>query len=236
MPHSFTSQPNGPVRLWQKPQKGLRYTIGIDTASGDSTDWTVGQVLCNSLPFEQVAMFRAKIGITEAAEELDALGRYYNDALAVIETNGMGVAMQDAFLMKHKYPKCYRAEQRLDEDPDISPKFGFNMSKPAKNLLIGEMSAALKNEEVVIHDVTTLNELMTFVWQEGKQKASAAEGSNDDCVIALMLALHGCTLFPQKHKKIESRAVVDPDKAMFRRIMAEFMQEVADYKETTIIV
>lgn len=85
----------------------------------------------------------------------------------------------------------------MDEDPSISAKFGWSTTQTSKWLLIREMQEALRKDEVVINDPQTIDELCNYVYIEDKSKTGAAEGLNDDTVIALMLAFHGAKLNPQ---------------------------------------
>ncbi|MCE5185035.1 MAG: hypothetical protein LLF76_02795 [Planctomycetaceae bacterium] len=186
--------------LWKKPEAGERYVIGIDTSTGVSTDYTVMQVLSARLPFEQVAKFRAKWSVVDCGKFANDLGRYYNTALIVVETNYPGNAVQDALVQQYQYPRNYKAEEHLDEAPNISSKFGFQTTQASKWLLIREMQHALQNDDLVINDRTTLEELGSYVYIEDRTKTGAAPGLNDDCVMALMLAYHGALLYPQKPK------------------------------------
>ena len=66
----------GLLKVYKEPVKGEKYTIGIDTATGLAGDYTVMQVLHNRIPFEQVAVFRAKWSVVDAAVFANQLGRW----------------------------------------------------------------------------------------------------------------------------------------------------------------
>jgi hypothetical protein len=198
--YEFILDSGGFITIWDMPEPDTRYTLGIDTSTGVSTDWTVGCVLSNRMPFTQVAMFRAKCSVVEAARMLVELGYFYNGAMAVIETNGIGFAMQDAFIVQHRYPFNYQFEQHADEAPEISSKYGVAMKDTVKWLLVRETKQLLEDPrgpQLIIRDRTTVEEMCNFVYKEDRCKCGAAEGANDDCVMALMLAVHGASQYPQ---------------------------------------
>ncbi|GAG45183.1 unnamed protein product, partial [marine sediment metagenome] len=75
------------------------------------------------------------------------------------------------------------------------------------------------------HDEVTLDELMNFVYVASKRKAGAADGFNDDTVMAMMFAYHGAKLYPcvrpAAEAKQETKKSEDPDTkkswALFRK-------------------
>ena len=217
--------PNAPTRVFQRPEAGEAYSIGIDTSTGVGQDWTVFQVFTNRMPFTQVATFRAKLSVVDAAEAANLLGLWYNEALITCETNFPGNAVQDALVLQYRYPHNYQAEEHLDEDPNVSCKFGFKTTQASKWLLIREFEEELKAGNIILRDKQTIDEFMTYVYIEDRSKTGAVQGMNDDTVIAAMLALHGCRLFPErpKRKKVEKPS---EENAQQRALMKKFMDSI----------
>lgn len=226
--YKFAVIEKAPLIIYRHPDPDEKCTIGVDSSAGVGLDYTVFNVLSNRIPFEQLAVWRSKIiKPAEAAEELVALGWYYNEALLIIETNTIGAAVQDAVLTSHKYGRCFRRDERLDVDPSISDKFGWPTTQTSKWLLIRETQQALKDNEIILHDRTTIEELCNYVYIEDKSKTGAAEGLHDDCVISLMLAFHGAKLWPQKPKpKTTIRQKLSADAAQQRAMMKKFMERI----------
>ena len=233
MPIRFHEIDNGPITIYREPEDKEKYTIGIDTSTGLAKDYSVMQVLTNRMPFEQVAIYRAKESVIDVARMANELGRYYNNAFIVCETNYPGNAVQDALVMTYRYPNNYQAEQHLDESPNVSSKFGFQTTQASKWLIIRETLEALKNEEIIFNDPKTLDEFGTYVYIEDKTKTGAAQGLNDDCVIAFMLALHGCLQRPQKARPRERKP--SEANAQHRRMMQKFIESIRNKTETKII-
>jgi len=196
MLYSFLEQEMGPLKLFRAPEMGMVYTLGIDASTGLADDYSCAQVISNTIPYEQVAVFRAKWPVNEVSKFVDRLGRWYNEALMVCEVNYPGNSVQDALLSYYHYPRNYQAESHLDEDIDISCKNGFRTTEATKWMLINETQLALANNEIRINDTVTISEFLNFVYQSSKKKAGGADGFNDDTVMALMLAYHGARLYP----------------------------------------
>jgi len=234
MSYCFVEQDTAPFRMFKDREPGMTYTYGIDAATGLGDDYSCAQVLTNTIPCEQVCIFRAQLPVNEFSKQCDMLGRYYNEALNVCEVNYPGNSVQEALLQYYKYPRNYQSETHLDEDIDVSSKYGFRTTEASKWLLINETQIALSNREIIINDIATLDEFRNFVYQSSKRKAGAGAGFNDDTVIALMLAYHGVKLYPFIRPKGEvKKAAVSKDAdvrkswRLFRQRMGSSRKEVA---------
>lgn len=232
--YTFAEQDGGELRVFRLPQDGYVYTIGVDASTGLSEDYSVAQVLSNTIPYEQVAVFRAKWPVNQVSEYIDRLGRFYGEALIVCEVNYPGNSVQDALLQYYKYPRNYQAETHLDEDMDISCKYGFKTTESSKWLLINETKLAFQNKEIKLNDPVTIEEFRTFVYQQTNRKSSAAEGMNDDCVMALMLAYHGAKLYPLVRPPVEKKkkAEVSPEAS---QVWREFRRKLMRPKERIVL-
>ena len=213
MQYSFIAQEYGPLKIFREREVNMAYTVGIDASTGLADDYTCVQVVANAIPFEQVATFRERWPINEIAAMVDKIGRYYNEALIVCEINYPGNSVQDMLLEFYRYPRNYQSEIKLDEKSDVTSKYGFRTTENSKWLLIHELLLSMQQDEIIIHDSTTLNEMRNFVYKESSRKSGAASGFNDDTVMALMLAHHGAKLYPfrirrEPEKKIKA---VSPD-------------------------
>lgn len=227
----FSPKTRTPLTVYGEPEKGDKYTIGIDTGGGVGLDYTVGVVLSNRLPFEQKAIWRSnKLRPAIAAEELAKLGWYYNNAFLVIESNAMGAGLLSCIADTHKYSNLFRKPEQLDVDPNVSDKLGWATTQTGKFLLITELQQAFREDALVLHDKTTVEELCQYIYIEDKAKTGTAAGLHDDCVIALMLALYGARLYPQKPKP-KPKLQVHPDKAQEHAMMKKFMDWVKSPKK-----
>jgi hypothetical protein len=225
--HEFKQIENGPLALWSFPEKDTRYTMGIDAATGVGQDWTVFQVLCNRQPFEQVARYRAKVDTVAGSRAMVELGRYYNNAMLVIETRFPGNAYADAAAVQYRYPKLYRKDEYMDIDPNVSDKFGITTTQPDKWRFIREITEQFAAGNFIPHlnDPITLDEILNYIYIEDKSKTGAAQGLNDDCVDALMLAVHGVALYPQDPKAKQKKRLTE-EVAHQRYLMDKFAKRL----------
>ena len=222
----------GPLQIWDYPNTDTQYCLGIDTSTGLGEDYSSLQVFSRSMPFTQVAHFRAKWSVVDVAEVANSLGRFYNNALVICETNYPGNAVQDALVMTYRYPKNYRAEEHLDEDPQVSSKYGFCTTQAKKWLLIRETQELLLSGNIIIKDPLTIEEMGNFVYVEDKTKTGAAQGFNDDTVMGLMLATHGCTIYPQKFAPRQDKE--NPNKAQATRMLSDFHKKLQDRRQNKL--
>jgi len=223
--YKFVTTDYSPLEVWRHPERGEKFTIGVDAATGVGQDWTVANVLSNRIPFEQVGHYRAKNSVVEAAKDIVELGWYFNGAMLVIETNYPGNAIQDAAVLTYRYPYNYQAEEHLDSDPNVSDKFGIKTTESSKWLLIRGLQQVLKDDELILNCPRTIDEILNFVYKEDKSKTGASEGMNDDEVISLMLAVRGCRMYPQAPRPQKKKSL-SVEAAQQRRMMRGFVEKV----------
>lgn len=239
MPTTFYENEFGTLKVYKTPEPDMVYSMGVDASTGLAEDYSCAQVITNCLPFEQVAVYRAKDAVNKVSEIVNRLGRWYNTALICCEINYPGNSVQDALLQYYQYPRNYQPEQMLDEDPSISVKYGFRTSETSKWFLINEMQRVIEERNLRLHDKTTLYEMNNYVYRGSSKKAGGAQGFNDDTVMALMLALHVARLYPFVRPTLSARPkagdCADPDvRADWKRFRMKLMNRAED-KELEIL-
>ena len=173
----------GPIRIKKKPEEGVPYVIGGDTA-GTGSDSFVGQVLDNTSG-EQVAVLQQLMGETEYTRQMYCLGMYYNTALIGIETNYSTYPVQE--LERLRYPK-QNVRQHLEKyTQKLTDEFGFNTTSRTRPTIIDNLKAVAREHLELISDYGTLGEMLTFVYDEN-WRPEAEEGEHDDLVMALAIA------------------------------------------------
>ena len=192
------------VTIYEPPEDGTKYTMGIDAATGFGADYTYMPVFSNRMPFEQVAWLRNKrISTVKGSKVAHRLAQYYNNAFIVPETRLPGNAYVDNLIEQYAYGNIYRRRQDLDEDPSVSSKYGICTTEADKHQLINQCKSLMEapdGNQIIIHDPVALNEFCNFVYIEDKRKTGGGVGFHDDCVMGIMLALRGCLMFPQGPK------------------------------------
>ncbi len=195
----------GDMLIWEHPLKSSKYVIGVDPAGGLGGDFSVIEVL-NAHTGEQAAEYASnhvkpnQLGLT-ATE----IGKHYNNALIVIESNNHGHAVIDA--IRHKYANLYRREAMDKTTREKTYTIGWNETGLTKPLLVDTLEEAIRDETILIHSEDAIKEMKVFVQTDEPGKLGyGAEGSaHDDRVIALGLAVMGIRDTP-KQKKPKTQA------------------------------
>jgi phage terminase large subunit len=179
----FQLDPNGFLKIYEMPLAGYPYVIGGDIAEG-GYDWSVGQVLKNT-DGRQVATWRAHTDTDLYAKEMFNLGYFYNKALIAIETNFDLHPVKE--LARLKYPRQYLREYIDKITKKREDKYGFQTTKASRGPIIGDLVAFVRDNTELINDLTTLEEMLTFVRNEDG-RPEAQESHHDDCILALAIA------------------------------------------------
>jgi hypothetical protein len=187
------NNPDGYVKIWKMPERGKRYSCGVDSSEGvEGGDYSVAYVL----DYADASIAAAWHGRCEPAlfaDELIRLANFYNRAPVGVESNPGGHG--NIILLKLKeggYPNIY-SDQPVDQRNPQSNRLGVRTDMRTKPMLIdgiGEYLEALgrKGEHGSINDAELISELQTFgIMENGKMEAQ--EGCFDDRVIAFAIAL-----------------------------------------------
>ena len=183
---TFHKNPRGELLVYKEKDLSGRYYIGADVAMGiKGGDYSVAQVLDDQK--EQVAVWRGHIHPDYFATVLYDLGFYYNEARLVVESNNHGILTCVRLGKDLAYPNLHTeiGEGQLVDRETLT--IGFHTNSKSKPMVIDQLRAAMRLEEMVLNDKNTLREMLGFiVTQTGKLEAE--DGKFDDAVMALALA------------------------------------------------
>jgi len=189
----LSKQDKGWLWVWDQPKKEREYTVYADVATGRGKDATCAFVM-DLEDMNICAELHGKIDADLAAEQIHFLGRWYNTARIAIEMGGgfgeaVVIPLRDGKAGRRPYPKLYRHVQ--DDRPDWKQNatFGFPINVKTRPLIISQLERAIREEALPHLPMTTILECKTFVRQETLPSPRAAEGTNDDRVMALAGAL-----------------------------------------------
>ena len=174
---------DGPIRIRMKPDEGVPYVLGGDTA-GTGTDYFAAHVLDNRTG-EQVAVVYHQYGERAFAEQVYCLGLHYNKALIGLEVNYS--TYPEMLLEELGYPRLY-VRQRYDNYlGKLVDAFGFETTSKTRPIIIDTLKDVAAQALHTITDPDTLGEMLTFVYDE-HWKAQAERGEHDDLVMSLGIA------------------------------------------------
>lgn len=175
----------GYIRIYEDVRNRVPYVIGGDTA-GEGSDNFTAHVLDN-MTGKQVATFCNKLDEDLYTRQMYCLGKHYNYALIGLEANFSTFPIKE--LERLGYGRQYIRESTDTYTGKIQQRYGFRTDKVTRPLIIAQLVKIVREEPHLIHDIPTLNEMLTFVRNE-KGKAEAQEGKTDDLILGLAIAHH----------------------------------------------
>lgn len=184
----LTKQPRGWIQIWKEPIENHQYALGVDTSEGiKGGDYACAQ-LVDMGTLEQVAVLHGMLSPWDLAQQLNLLGRWYNNAVLAVELANTGRAVQDYLIRIFNYPHLHVWQGRQDSIRPAGGKlYGWDTNVWSRPLLIEAGRRAVNTKLVTIRDEATLEELQHFSRIDtGKYEATSG---HDDRVMALLIAL-----------------------------------------------
>ena len=182
----WISDPNGCIKIFQKPQPGIPYVLGGDTA-GEGSDYFTGTVI-NNVNSKIVAVLRNEYDETFYTRQIYCLGIFYNTALVGLETNFSTYPIK-MLSEEYEYPELYVREKEDDFTGKTMKSFGFRTDRNTRPLILAELQRIFKEDIEWIVDIEILKEALTFIKNE-KGRAEAQEGSHDDLIMAIAITYY----------------------------------------------
>ncbi|HEU0007678.1 MAG TPA: hypothetical protein VFS12_16955 [Terriglobia bacterium] len=151
----FVQDPNGSLRVWERPVAGRQYAIGVDTAHGLGQDYSVISVLAHP-GCRQVAEWSSnEIGPKQLASVIEAIARWYNEAVVAVEVDGATGLLVNSTL-NETYSNLYRWEYFDKQKNAETQKLGWQTTERTKGLLIDhanslyspEIKAVVRSENI----------------------------------------------------------------------------------------
>lgn len=177
--------------LVDHPYPEYTYFLGADPSGGvggDDASIHIGCIETN----EQVAEYSFnKIGPDHFGRKIAELGRRYNSAYAVVESNNHGITTLDHLSKDYSYGSIHRDKKQKNSLINL----GYRTTERSKAVAAGLLRTRLR--AYVLHSTLLRNELSTYVEDENG-KLGAQEGANDDRVMALMMAHIGLLTAAQR--------------------------------------
>ena len=172
---------------------GGSYVIGADIAEGlEDGDYSCAQIL-NRRTCEQVGIWHGHCPPDEFGRILYDIGMFFNKAYLAPERNFHGYGVVNS-LRDLKYPRLYydrdKAQEVIKKQVAGHKTYGWDTNSHTKTIMIQTLAAFIRNKHIKINDINTIDELMSYAYDESKEgKTGAMRGCHDDRVIALAIAL-----------------------------------------------
>lgn len=191
----------GPIRVYEEPNREHKYALALDVATGRGADYSAGYVI-DLATMRLCAEFHSKCEADILAYQAHYLGRWYGRKedgepgaakLAVEMGGGYGepvvIFLRDGNDGRPPYPNLYR-HRVLDrgDKPEMKP-YGFPINSKSRPLILEGLARALREHSLPSVSAELLQELQTFVFRTSLPSPRAQDGSNDDRVMALAIAV-----------------------------------------------
>lgn len=168
---------NGALHIWLPPLAGKHYLVAVDTAGGGPDgDFAAAQVI-ELESGVQCAELQQRLGQLEQAKAAVALAREYNHAMIVVERNNHGAGVLAYLDGVEHYHNVYGHDGAA----------GWLTTTGNKPAMISRMGALLVESPEMFLSRRLLGECRTFISMEGG-RTGAANGSHDDCLMAMAIA------------------------------------------------
>jgi hypothetical protein len=170
-----------------------QYIMGCDVATGEGNDFSAIEVF-DLNEGEQVAELKIRVRPKVFAKMIDYVGRWYNNACAVVENTGIGKATCQELFEDLAYPNIYRSRRKRADLQIKSGYMGLATSGANRHLLDKALIDGLGENGYVIYSVRLYKEALIYVQlTNNKTGAEPGPGNNDDLMLATAMALYGIT-------------------------------------------
>ena len=181
---------NGNLKIWTTPRPKVKYYLGCDVAEGLGGKRDSSTIYVSDKEGRQVAQFKSnKIKPYEFADIIDAMGRWYNKGLLVVEKASGGHACIERLRIDKKYMNMYKCKT-YDEFKREIWKVGFDTNNKTKSIAVNDMREWFDKGLIDINSNDLLEEMKTFV-AEDNGSFNAVVGSHDDLVSSCWLCIQG---------------------------------------------
>ena len=178
---------------YKKPLKDHTYAITVDVSEGKGLDYSVFHVSdITAMPFEQVATFRSNMMTPQDfAESIHIAAKSYNNSLVLIEYASLGPEVAYILYNDYEYDGILSTESAGSRGKKLSGgsgrmvDMGIKMSVSVKNTGCSLLKLLIEQNQYIINDFHTIEELSRFSRQGNTYKAE--EGWHDDCVMSLVV-------------------------------------------------
>lgn len=183
----------GTLRVYENPVKEHKYALVADVSRGKGLDYSAFSVFdISQMPYRQVAVFRDNMcSPIEYSEFIFHSAKTYNNAYVLVELNDIGAQVADAVQFEYNYENLLYTESAGRAGKRIAMGFrkgqdqGLRTTKTTKALGCSMLKLLVEQNQLVIFDNWTINELSTFSRKGVSYQAE--DGKHDDIAMGLVI-------------------------------------------------
>jgi hypothetical protein len=179
--------------VYEEPIQNHKYVITVDTSRGVGIDYSVFVVFdVTTIPYKLVAKYRDnEISPLLYPNIIWRTGKYYNEAMVLVEVNDNGQQIADILYYDLEYEGVLltqtkgRAGIKVGGNYKIKPTRGVKTTKQVKRIGCANLKTLIEQDRLLFSDYDLVYELFRFV--ENKASYEAEEGEHDDIVMCCVL-------------------------------------------------
>jgi hypothetical protein len=182
------------IWIWEEPQEGHQYIMGVDVSRGDGEDSST-IVVVDFTTMEQVMEYQGKIQPDLLAQIVEEYGELYEAYTVVDVTGGMGVSTV-LKLLEFNYKRLHyddatgkilsvrQRELNTHLKKDKIPGFhATNVRVP----MISNLEYKIRSNAIKIRSSRLTSEMKTFIYKNGRP--DHMDGYHDDLLMSLAMCL-----------------------------------------------
>ena len=182
--------PNGKgwLHMVDPPREGHQYVIGADVSHGLGKDASALSIYDRKEKRFVAHARDSDVKPDKFAEWLVLAGYFYNCATVCPEFNGPGV-LTSHMLVQSGYPRLYYSQRFNTSTQKWTDQPGFVTDQKTRGRIIDLFDIGIENDSIEIPIKAILDEAITFVLDERKNRADHLPGCHDDLLFASMIAV-----------------------------------------------
>jgi len=178
---------------YEKFIQGHQYVCIVDVSRGKGLDYSAFSIFdVTQMPYKQVCTFKDNmVTPIEYAEIIYRTCKSYGECAVLVEVNDIGQQVSEVLHYDYEYENILHTESAGKAGKRISSGFGKNVdpgirtTKSVKAIGCNMIKLMVEQDQLIINDMNTINELSTFSRKGTSYEAES--GCNDDLVMSLVL-------------------------------------------------
>jgi hypothetical protein len=182
------------LHVYVSPRPNRIYMMVCDVSRGKGLDYSAFQLIdVTEMPYEQVAVYRDNyITPLDYAAIVHRVAIAYNNSAVLVEINDIGEQVSTSLHYDFNYDNVLFTENAGRSGKRITSGFGgkqidkgIRTTKVVKNIGCSILKLLVEQNQLIINDFNTIEELSTF--SKKKDSYEAEPGKHDDLVMGLVL-------------------------------------------------
>ena len=179
---------------FKPPEKKHVYIIVCDVSRGKGLDHSAFQIIdVTKMPYDEVCVYRNNsVTPVDYADVIHRTAKAYNNAAVLVEINDIGEQVSHALHYDFGYENILFTENSGRAGKQVTAGFsgrtadkGIRTTKIVKSIGCSMLKLLIEQNQLIINDFHTINELSTFSKKGNSYEAEP--GKHDDLVMCLVL-------------------------------------------------